>query len=59
MKTKEEIVEFLFENFGSVYCDNCEHNITGYNCDYCNRKSMGWALSKNEAKRIANWILKE
>lgn len=59
MKTKEEIVEFLFEHFSSVYCNNCEYNDSEYNCDYCNRKSMGWALSKNDAERIANWVLKE
>ena len=56
MKSKEEIIEILMNNFGSVYCDTCEHDDSS-RCDECHRKAMNWGISEVCAEQIANEIL--
>lgn len=54
---KEKAVNILMDMFSSVYCDDCRYNFEqkdDNSCDYCVRKSMGWALSKEFAEYIVN-----
>lgn len=54
---KEKIAEMLYQNLGTVYCYSCEHEDTN-ECDYCDRKSMGWSLSRKAADGLAEEIMK-
>ena len=59
--TKEEISNLLYEQLNSVYCDNCrgDFNDDGNDyCEYCHRKSMNQGISKGEADRLADVIMK-
>lgn len=54
MKSKEEIVKILIDNFRNIYCDTCN----GKYCEDCYRKNIGWEISDNFAEVVANEILK-
>lgn len=51
---KKAVVKLLTKELDSVYCYNCKYE--GEECDDCNRKSMGWGLSKDTAKAYAELI---
>ena len=50
-----KISKLLKDEFASVYCGNCKYD--GDDCDGCNRKQMGWALSKKAAKELERKII--
>lgn len=54
MSKKEKISNLLFENLDYVYCENCR----GGQCEDCNRKQIGWEISKGKADEVAEEILK-
>lgn len=60
---EKKIADLLYENFRSVYCDDCrfynDENDGGYDpCESCIRKSMNWALSRDSADELAEEIMK-
>lgn len=57
VENKYKIIDILLDEFCYVYCYNCKFYDTT-NCDYCHRKSMGWALSPKVAENIADRIIK-
>lgn len=57
MKTKEEIIKILKNNFYYVYCHSCAFQHDRKGCDECHRKYMNWSISDEEAEGIANEIL--
>lgn len=60
--TKEEISNLLYEQLADVYCYNCRGDSEEPNaddlCEYCNRKGMNWEISRHEADRLAELIMK-
>lgn len=50
---ENKIIDILLQELNTVYCDSCNEE----NCEDCNRKEMGWSISINKAKFIANKIL--
>ena len=71
MSNIDKLSELIFLQLNGVYCDTCKfNNLTTEEYEYCNthsyygcygciRKSMNWEISKSEATRLANLILKE
>ena len=58
----KEATEFIFEELYYAYCNNCKGNFLNgeerkNHCDGCNRKAQNWAISEQEANRIAKNIL--
>jgi len=53
-----KISKLLKEEFSAVYCDTCKYDGHPTRCDECNRKSMGFALSKEAAKDLEKRIKK-
>ena len=66
---KEEIVNLLYNALDMPYCDTCRFNYESdeiskadfdyYACDECNRRSMGWKISKDFCEDIADEVLKK
>ena len=57
MNANNKIADIIEESLEYIYCHNCKHKDTDdETCDYCNRKSMGWEISHDEAMKIANKI---
>jgi len=63
---KEKIVEILMcdlqgnDGGESIYCGTCIASESDEDrCDDCVRKSIGWGISEDYAKEIADRIIKE
>ena len=54
--TKEEIIEVLKEELGSIYCYNCQHEGKEEPCEWCHRKYMQWQPSEGLLSGIADRI---
>ena len=57
----EKISDYLYSVLTSVYCNTCRYMDDGMGddpCEYCYRKSMYWAISKDEADVMADTICK-
>lgn len=55
---ENEIIEFLKNEFSSVYCDTCESNDNDDGtCDYCHRKAMNWSISDYQARYVTKRIM--
>lgn len=62
--TRNEISDLIYGRLDYAYCDNCRFqygDTTSFDEDYhpcedCHRKEQNWAISKNEADRIAELI---
>lgn len=64
MMNKEEIIDLLYSSLDYVYCFNCRKSDENKEwptdaCDYCNRKSMGWEISRGVCEHLAAKILQE
>lgn len=49
----EEISDILYYWLDDVYCYNCRFE----RCDECNRKAMGWQISRETCDELAKEIL--
>jgi hypothetical protein len=67
---KEKIIKILYDELIDIYCDTCRFAYKdenswkkeGYNespCCNCSRKNMNWEISRKEAEKIADKILKK
>jgi len=54
---KDKIADIIYNEFSYVYCYNCRNVECEDICDYCNRKSMGWEVSRATAEDLANKII--
>lgn len=45
----------IYDELSYIYCHNCEHE--DGECDDCNRKQMGWSVSKDVANDLAEKII--
>lgn len=62
MDNKRRISDLIYENLDYMYCDNCRYFIEmddDLPCEDCHRKYNGWAVSRAEADRISELILKK
>ncbi len=50
------IANLLIEKLSRIYCHNCKNNDDEDKCEGCNRKSMKWQLSQEEAESIEKEI---
>ena len=50
---RDRIIDVLLEELCEVYCYSCD----GEYCENCNRKEIGWGISRRESERIADRIL--
>lgn len=66
-ETQQKISDFLYENLGYMYCDNCRFNseiskqeseeLYGYwGCEDCHRKYNGWGISREICDKLARNI---
>lgn len=51
-----DISDIIFDELSYAYCDNCRFDESD-SCEYCHRKSIAWAISKEASERIANKII--
>lgn len=55
---ENEIIEFLKNEFSSVYCDTCESNDSDDGaCSCCHRKAMNWSISDYQARYVTKRIM--
>ena len=57
MENKERIVAELYNYFDSVYCNSCRHVDNEDICDYCDRKSQSWGISREACEKLAERIM--
>ena len=50
---RKEITKIIYEMLSHIYCDNCRYEDDDNNCDECNRKAMGWEISKGFSEDLA------
>lgn len=54
LKMKDKIIKILLDGLDYAYCHNC----SAEQCEDCNRKEMGWSISKEYAESLTSDILK-
>lgn len=62
MDNKKRISDLIYNNLDYMYCDNCRYSTEMDDdspCENCHRKYNGWAVSRAEADRISELILKK
>lgn len=54
LEMKDKITKILLDGLGYVYCHNC----SAEHCEDCNRKEIGWSISKEHVESLTSDILK-
>lgn len=53
----EIISNLIYNHFDNIYCDNCRYVNDAYICAECHRKSMNWAVSREDCDALARRIV--
>ena len=53
---QNKIYKYIYDRLSYIYCNTCRNDLDDDMCDYCHRKNMNWAISEEEAHKIAEKI---